>query len=92
MYVLAINQDVADYAAWKIVFDTFPPAKGGAVFHRVNRMVDNDNNITVVAGFETTEAAQGFLKNPDLKAAMSEAGVQGAPRFELYEEVEAIQY
>jgi hypothetical protein len=92
MYVLAMNHDVEDYETWKKVFDTFPPAKGGARFHRINRNVDNENNITVVAGFDTAEAAQQFVDNPDLKQAMDEAGVHAARRFELFDEVESIQY
>lgn len=92
MYVLAINHEVEDYDRWKAVFDDFPPGKGGARFHRINRSVDDANDITVVAGFDTPEAARAFRDNPDLKGAMGEAGVKGAPRFELYEEVEAVQY
>jgi hypothetical protein len=92
MYMLAINHDVQDYGTWKAAFDDFPPSKGGALFHRVNRSVDSDKNITVVAGFETVAAAREFIGNPDLKARMSEAGVLGAPRFELFEELEAVQY
>lgn len=92
MYVMAINHDVEDYQTWKNVFDTFPPSRGGARFHRVNRSIDNDNNVTIVAGFDTAEAAQQFRDNPDLKEAMGGAGVSGAPRFEIYEEVESIQY
>lgn len=68
-----------------------PPAKGGARFppqpeHR------NDNNITVVAGLDTVEAAQQFRDNPELKAATGSAGVQGPARFEIFEKVESIQY
>ena len=92
MYVLAMNHDVEDYQTWKNVFDTFPPGKGGARFHRINRNVENDHNITVVAGFDTAEAARQFTDNPDLKQAMDEAGVKAARRFELFEEVESIQY
>lgn len=92
MYILAINHEVEDYQTWKNVFDTFPPAKGGARFHRLNRDVENANNITIVAGFDTVEAAHEFRDNPELKQAMGEAGVKGAPRFELYEEVESVQY
>ena len=72
MYVMAINHDVEDYGQWKKVFDEFPPARGGARFHRVNRNIDNANNVTIVAGFD--------------------AGVKGVPRFEIFEEVESIQY
>ena len=91
MYVLAINHEVSDYESWKNAFDTFPPARGGALFHRVNRNVEDGNNVTVVAGFDTVETALQFRDNPDLKKAMGEAGV-GAPRFEIFEEVESVQY
>lgn len=92
MYLMAINHDVEDYEQWKKVFDKFPPARGGARFHRINRRIDNANNVTVIAGFDTADAALQFRDNPDLKGAMGEAGVQGAPRIEIFEEVESIQY
>ena len=92
MYVIAINHDVEDYEQWKKVFDEFPPSRGSARFHRVNRNVDNPNNVTIVAGFDTADAARQFRDDPDLKSAMGEAGVKGAPRFEIFEEVESIQY
>ena len=92
MYVLAVNHDVADYEAWKSAFDAFPPARGNARFHRINRNVDNANNVTVVAGFDTLQGALDFRDNPDLKQVMGDAGVVGAPRFEIFDEVEAIQY
>ncbi len=91
MYVMAVNHDVQDYETWKTVFDTFPPANG-ARFHRVNRNIENENNITVVAGFDTAEAAQQFRDSPELRQAMGEAGVVGAPRVEIFEEVESVQY
>ena len=56
------------------------------------RNIENDNNITVVAGFDTVEAAQAFRDDPELKEAMGVAGVVGAPRFEIFEEVESVQY
>lgn len=92
MYVMAINHDVEDFDQWKAVFDEFPPAKGGARWHRVSRNVEAPDNVSVVAGFDTAEAAREFRDNPDLKDAMNEAGVQGQPRFELYEEVETVEY
>lgn len=92
MQMVAINHNVEDYNRWKAVFDEFPPAEGGALFHRVNRNVDDANNITVVAGFETSEAARAFVDNAELKQAMQRAGVTGQPRIEIFEEVEAIQY
>jgi hypothetical protein len=46
--------------------------------------------VTVVAGFDTLELAKAFLDNPTLKTKMTEAGIVGTPRIELYEEVESI--
>lgn len=92
MIVMAINHDVEDYDKWKAVFDEFPPSKGGALFHRINRNVDNPNNIAVVSGFESLNAATAFRDNPDLKDAMGRAGVASVPRIEIFNEVESVQY
>ncbi len=92
MFILAINHKVDDYNTWKAVFDELPPSKAGASFHRINRDVDDPHNITVVAGWNDVDDARAFTENPDLKDAMGRAGVTSSPRFELYEEVEAVQY
>ena len=92
MYIMAVNHSVEDYDGWKTVFDKYPPSEGKAKFHRINRNVDDPNNITVVAGFETLDAAQRFRDNPDLKDAMGRAGLTSAPRIEIFEEVENAQY
>ncbi len=92
MRILVVNHTVEDYDKWKAVFDEFPPSKGGAVFHRINRNVKDDNNITIIAGFKSLEAAEAFIEDPGLADAMKNGGVVGAPRIELYEEVEAEIY
>ena len=86
----AIRHSVTDYATWKSVYDTFLPTTAGAKYARVNRSVEDPNMVTVVAGFDTLELAKSFLDNPNLKAKMTEAGVVGSPRIEIYEEVESI--
>lgn len=90
--ILAVRHEVADYASWKAVFDEFPPSKGGALYHRINRALENQNIVTVVSGFPTRVLAEQFVGNPDLKDAMGRAGLKGAPRIELYEEFEAVTY
>ncbi len=92
MIVVAIQHPVADYAAWKAVYDGRHPGTFGALFARVNRKVGEPDTITVVAGFESVDAANGMIESPDLKAAMDKAGVTAPPRIEMYEEVEAVQY
>ena len=89
MIVAAIRHPVEDYDRWKAGYDAYPPTANGALFARVNRSVDDPNVIAVVAGFESVEAAQAFLNNPELARRMEEAGVSGPPRIEIYEEVEA---
>lgn len=91
MYMLAINHPVNDFDKWKAVYDTFPPTTDGAAFARVNRSVDDRNNVTVVAGFTSMEALKGFMDDPELKKKMMDAGVVGEPRIEIYEEVDVIQ-
>ena len=86
----AIRHSVTDYAKWKSVYDTFLPTTAGAKYARVNRSVEDPNMVTVVAGFDTLELAKTFLNNPNLKVKMTEAGVIGAPRIEINEEVESI--
>ena len=92
MIVVAIQHPVADYDAWKAVYDDRHPGTFGAMFARVNRSVDDPNLVAVVAGFESVEAANGMIESPDLKAAMDRAGVTAAPRIEMYEEAESVQY
>jgi len=92
MIVVAIQHPVADYAAWKSVFDENNPGTMGASFARVNRMVDDPDTIVVVAGFQSVDAAKSFVENPDLRDAMDRAGVTSPPRIEMYEEVEANEY
>ena len=90
MIILTVRHRVKDYKTWKREFDKLPPGKGGAVFHRVSRTIEDANDVLVLAGFKTLSEAQTFVKNPDLKAAMATAGVEGAPRFEMYEQLEAV--
>jgi heme-degrading monooxygenase HmoA len=92
MIVVAVQHPVADYDAWKAVYDTRHPGTFGAKFARVNRAVDDPNMVTVVAGFDSVDAAQGMIESPDLKAAMDKAGVTAPPRIEMYEEVASEQY
>ena len=90
MIVAAARHPVADFDRWKAGFHAYPPTANGARFARVNRSVEDPNIVLVVMGFESVEAAQGFVESPELAAKMEEAGVSGPPRIEIYEEVEAI--
>ena len=90
MFVMAIKHTVQDYAAWKAVYDSYPPTHGGAKFARVNRATDHPNDVLIVTGWDREEDADAFHANPKLKDVMISAGVIGAPRFETYEQVEVL--
>jgi hypothetical protein len=87
MIVMAIKHQVADYEAWKSVFDTYTPVSRGALFHRVNRAVDDPDTVLVVCGFRSADEASAFKGDAVLKEKMQAAGVTSAPRFEVYEQV-----
>ena len=92
LYLVLMSHDVRDFATWKAAFDEFPPRQGGAVLHIVCRKLHDRNHVTVLAGFETADAARAYVTLPALKEAMARGGVIGHPRVELLEQVEAIEY
>ncbi len=74
-----VRHQVADYAAWRQVYDAFDRDSLGARAHAVYQAVDDPNDVTVWHDFDTREAAEAFVASDELKAVMGEAGVQGAP-------------
>ncbi len=81
MATLFVRHQAADYAAWRQVYDAFrPQAKTlGVQADAVYQSADNPNEITVTHDFATLESAQAFAASPELRSAMHDAGVVGAP-------------
>lgn len=81
MATLFVRHAVADYDAWRRIYDDAEPMRraAGVVAHAVYRSAADPNEITVTHEFASLGAAQAFAGNPDLKAAMQAAGVVGAP-------------
>jgi hypothetical protein len=52
----------------------------------VHRLDGDSDNVLVLHRFESMERAKAFFDNPDLRAAMERAGVEGQPRIELFED------
>jgi hypothetical protein len=77
-----VRHDVADYAAWRKVYDAFDAERRGmgVTAHAVYQSIDNPNDVTVLHDFETGEAAKAFASSPNLKNAMQNAGVKGPPQ------------
>ena len=75
-----VRHTVSNYKTWRKVYDDFAPVqKRRALRLKRYRAVDNPNDITVTHEFSTVEAAQAFVKSEELKQAMQNAAVVGAP-------------
>lgn len=86
---LAVRHHVRDYAAWRKAYDELEPlrAQHGCVAQRVMRLSGDDNDIFVTHDFPTAEQAGSFAHDPALREGMGRAGVEGAPRIEIYTDV-----
>ena len=80
-FATILTHDVADYAAWRKVFDAGQPAREhhGITIQGVYAAADNPNRITVIAKLKTPDALQNFMSDPNAQAEMQKAGVVGAP-------------
>ena len=80
MVRLFIRHDVADYDAWRKVYDEFDADRrpmgvtGDAVF----QSIADPNDVTV--WHAEADEARAFVSSEALRAAMGRAGVQGEPQ------------
>jgi len=76
-----ISHTVKDYAAWLPIYDAAQSlrAKAGVTGAEVFRDPVDPNKLTIIHRFKTVAAANAFLADPALKAAMAKGGVIGAP-------------
>ena len=64
------------------------PGCGGVIDKAVYRAQENPNELLVMHRFATLSQAQDFLASAELENAMREAGVEGVPQIDLYDEAE----
>ncbi|MGK2954135.1 MAG: antibiotic biosynthesis monooxygenase [Solirubrobacterales bacterium] len=88
-HVLIIHE-VADYEAWKRVFDDAAGIRrqAGERSFQVLRYEGDPNRIVHFSVWTSTEAARSFFESPELVRIREEAGVV-APEFIYLEELEA---
>ena len=87
-----VRHRVADFDAWKKVYDGFAPiqAEHGVLGHQVLRSIENPNDVIVTHTFDSREAAKAFFAMPELKEAMGQAGVSAdSVEISYFDEVEA---
>ena len=88
MVRIFVRHNVADYDAWRKVYDEFDAERRpmGVVAHAVYRGLDAPNEVTVWHDFASREEAQAFASSERLRDAMQRAGVQGHPTIWFVEE------
>ena len=86
--LLVVRHPVADYAAWREVYDSIEPLRQefGCTGQSVFQSPGDPNDVTVLHYWTTLEQAQGFAGSDALKEAMGRAGVAGPPRIEIVTE------
>ncbi len=87
-YVLIIHQ-VADYSAWKKVFDKAAEIRkaAGEISYQVLKYEKEANHIVHFSAWSSIEAAKAFFESPQLVQIRQEAGVK-SPDFIYLEELE----
>jgi hypothetical protein len=93
MIYLLLHHEVADYSAWKTVFDSSLDwrTKHGERNCRIFRGVQNPNELTLMFEWENVEKAREFMALDELKTRMSKAGVKSTPRVEYLTEMFSIR-
>jgi hypothetical protein len=86
---LAVRHEVADYTAWRAVYDEVEPirARHGCTGQRVLASPGKTSDLFITHEFPTVAQAEAFTKDADFGAAMKRAGVTSAPRIEIFESV-----
>jgi quinol monooxygenase YgiN len=90
--VALIRHRVADFDAWKKVYDGFAPtqAEHGVRAHKVLRSIENPDDVIVTHTFDSPDAARAFFAVPELKETMSQAGVNAESlEISYFDEVES---
>jgi quinol monooxygenase YgiN len=87
-HVLIIHE-VADYAAWKIIFDQAAGIRktAGEISYQLLRYDTDANNIVHFSAWTALDAARRFFESPELVVIREKAGVK-APEFIYLQEIE----
>jgi hypothetical protein len=93
MINVIVHHEVADYPAWKSVFESAVDwrHKNGERSCRIFHSAGNVNDLTLLFEWESLEQARAFMASEELKARMAKAGVKGQPRVEFLTEMHSIR-
>jgi heme-degrading monooxygenase HmoA len=89
---LLIRHHVADYPAWKAVFDEHEStrrangSRGGWLFHDTA----DPHEVLVLLTWDDVERARLFADSDDLREAIAQGGVTNRPEIRVLEDVERL--
>ena len=88
--LMVVQFPVKDFDAWRIEYDKAQPIRNrhGVKDATVFQNADDPNEVTGLHWFASVDEAHAFAHDPDLKDAMTKAGVSGSPRIEICVEVQ----
>jgi quinol monooxygenase YgiN len=94
MATLFAKHTVNNYGNWKRVYDEFASLRKemGVTGASVHRSAEDPNTLIVIHQFKDLNAAKAFANSEELKSAMANAGVQGAPEIWLSSDIERTPY
>ena len=94
MATMFVKHKVRDFGNWKRVYDDFVPTRKekGVTGASVHRVAGDPNTLIVTHQFNDVDAAQAFASSEELKSAMMNAGVEGAPEIWFTEDIEQTPY
>ncbi len=83
MPTIFLQHRVADYEAWRPVYDADLPRRDAAGLREVGvyRHADDPNMVLIAWDADQVDGFMGMLGSDDLKAKMEEAGVVSAPEY-----------
>jgi hypothetical protein len=91
---LIVRHRVANFEAWKTVFDGMTDVRRshGWISTHVYRDATDPNVVTIVNRVKDLDGAKRYGGSAELRTAMQQAGVQGAPEVSFVEEAEERRY
>jgi hypothetical protein len=83
--LMIVQHSVGNYEAWRVEYDNAQPIRDryGVSDAVVLRNADDPNDVTGLHWFSSVDDAQSFAADPDLKEAMTKAGVVAPVRIEI---------
>lgn len=81
MTYMLVRHKVADFPAWKRVFDSHRAAqqKAGLRVERVLRNLDDPSEVVLLFEVSDLGRARGFVSSPEVPEAKGQSGVVDAP-------------